>query len=87
MKDTKTEIPTVKPSIGRIVHYVSHGTPGGVYGPEHRAAVITELNEDPDGDISAIALCVMNPTGLHFPRHIEYSSANLPGSWHWPERE
>jgi hypothetical protein len=33
----------VKPSIGRIVHYVSYGTPGGEYASECRAAVITEV--------------------------------------------
>lgn len=29
--------------IGRIVHYVSYGTPGGEYTSECRAAVVTEV--------------------------------------------
>lgn len=28
----------MKPSIGRIIHYQSYGTPGGEYLPETRAA-------------------------------------------------
>lgn len=32
------------PTVGRIVHYQSYGTPGGEYLPEPRAAVITEVH-------------------------------------------
>jgi hypothetical protein len=32
-----------KPSVGRIVHYVSYGTPGGEYASKCRAAVVTEV--------------------------------------------
>lgn len=32
-----------RPAVGRVVHYVSHGTPGGEYRRECRAAVITEV--------------------------------------------
>ena len=35
--------PQQVPSIGRMVHYVAYGTPGGEYLPEHRAATITEV--------------------------------------------
>lgn len=35
----------MKPSIGRIVHYVSYGTPGGEYTSECRAAVVTEVGQ------------------------------------------
>lgn len=34
-----------KPSVGRVVHYVSYGTPGGEYQSECRAAVVTELTD------------------------------------------
>lgn len=34
---------TNRPSIGRIVHYVSYGTPGGEYTSQCRAAIITEV--------------------------------------------
>lgn len=32
-----------KPSIGRTVHYVSFGTPGGEYTSQCRAAIVTEV--------------------------------------------
>ena len=35
----------MKPSIGRVVHYVSYGTPGGEYTSECRAAVVTEVGQ------------------------------------------
>ncbi|QLF84122.1 hypothetical protein KNV15_gp76 [Gordonia phage Jambalaya] len=35
---------TQQPTVGRIVHYQSYGTPGGEYPPEPRAAIITEVN-------------------------------------------
>lgn len=37
-----------QPSVGRIVHYVSYGTPGGEYTSRCRAAIVTEVptNED-----------------------------------------
>ena len=71
---------TQKPSIGRTVHYTSYGTPGGEFGKECRAAVVTELQGD---DI--VGLCVMNPTGLFF-HDAAYSDAHKGGTWHWPER-
>jgi hypothetical protein len=62
----------MKPSIGRIVHYVSHGTPGGEYTQECRAAIITELSSDPD-DPDQVGLAVLNPTGMFFNRVVRYS--------------
>ena len=35
-----------KPSVGRIVHYQSYGSPGGEYKSEHRAAIITGVVND-----------------------------------------
>ncbi|HZN76040.1 MAG TPA: hypothetical protein VFC00_30785 [Micromonosporaceae bacterium] len=69
----------MKPSIGRIVHYVSYGTPGGEYPKACRAAIVTGLGEPlpypvhgegiddlgPDGAQLA-DLCVLNPTGQFF---------------------
>ncbi|GAA1281465.1 hypothetical protein [Saccharothrix xinjiangensis] len=57
-----------KPSVSRIVHYVSHGTPPRADGSqaftsECRAAVITEV--DPQNP-ARIGICVFNPTGLFF---------------------
>jgi len=73
------------PSVGRAVHYVAYGTPGGEFPARIcRAAIITEVDE-PDDPQSSVGLCVMNPTGLFFNRHIPYSDLNVAGSWHWPE--
>jgi hypothetical protein len=80
------------PSVGRDVHYVSYGTPGGEYSSVCRAAKITEV--DPT-DHTKVGLMVMNPTGLFFHPLAAGGSqhrANDPennaggGTWHWPER-
>lgn len=69
------------PSIGRVVHYVSYGTPNGEYKPEHRAAIITRVGEDDaDGEVD---LCVLNPTGLFFNQRVK--KGDREGQWHWPE--
>lgn len=89
-----------KPSVGRIVHYVAYGTPGGEFpAGVCRAAVITEVYRTsvdlpegivaevgPDGYITNIGICVINPTGLFFHRGTSYDVRNTPGTWHWPER-
>ena len=62
----------MKPSIGRVVHYVSYGTPGGEYGKECRAAIVTELTGDPDHP-DQIGLAVLNPTGMFFNRGVSYN--------------
>lgn len=78
----------MKPSIGRIVHYVSYGTPGGEYTQECRAAIITEVRprssaSGPD----SVGLCVLNPTGLFLNRDVPYDAdPRAGGTWHWPER-
>lgn len=69
-------------TVGRIVHYISYGTPGGEFAPEHRAAVVTEVVSE-----NAVGLCVLNPTGMFFNRGVVFDpTAASPGSWHWPER-
>lgn len=84
-----------KPSVGRIVHYVSYGTPGGEHGKECRAAIVTEVHNDtPDGR-EWVSLAVLNPSGMFFNRapYDEWDGVNAlegaepqGGSWHWPER-
>jgi hypothetical protein len=83
-----------QPSVGRIVHYVSYGTPDGEYGKECRAAVITELAQ-PDEDSDVVGVAVLNPAGMFFKRaaYDEWDSTTAldgaqpqGGSWHWPER-
>jgi hypothetical protein len=87
----------VKPSIGRIVHYVSYGTPGGEYGKECRAAIVTQVVGpalDPatlqeSADSYVVGLCVLNPTGQFFnPSVVQMENPSHDGgTWHWPERE
>lgn len=73
----------MKPSIGRIVHYQSYGTPGGEYLPEPRAAVITSV-----GVNEQVALAILNPTGLFFNECIAHAPDDkpTPGCWNWPPR-
>lgn len=76
----------MKPSVGSPVHYTSHGTPGGEYGKECRAAIVTEVT-----DAHTVGLCVLNPTGIFLSREIVFDDDDDPaqrkgGTWHWPER-
>jgi hypothetical protein len=70
-----------KPSVGRVVHYRSYGTPGGEYLPECRAAIVTEVVED-----GHAGLAVLNPEGVFFNRNVPQGNADDRGTWHWPER-
>lgn len=89
---------TQAPSVGRIVHYTSHGTPGGEYSKECRAAIITAVHDQdpvPEDGVPYVDLCVFN-TGVFFKqdcRHEEIDDKIEPGpagrtggTWHWPER-
>ena len=77
----------MKTSVGRIVHYVSYGTPprndgSQAYASENRAAIVTRVNED-----GTVGLAVLNPTGLFFHESVMADfEENQPGTWHWPER-
>lgn len=68
-----------KPSIGRIVHYHSYGTPSGEYQPEPRAAIITAITPH-------VSLAVLNPTGMFFNENVPFSEEPKPGHWSWPPR-
>jgi hypothetical protein len=74
------------PSIGRIVHYHSYGTPGGEYLPEPRAAIVTALPPEDIGMWTGISLCILNPTGMFFNSDVKYSEDPKPGCWSWPPR-
>jgi hypothetical protein len=77
----------VKPSVGRIVHYVSYGSPvradgTQAFASECRAAIITEVDA-----LGLVGLCVLNPTGQFFNRGVEQDEdAHAGGTWHWPEQ-
>lgn len=85
----------MKPSVGRIVHYVSYGTPGGEYTSQCRAAVVTAVKGhavDPEtwSEVEArvVDLCVLNPEGMFFNRGVvQMEHGRDGGTWHWPERE
>jgi len=73
---------TTLPKVGDVVHYRSHGTPGGEYTPACRAAIVTEVyNRGPEE--TAVGLCVLNPTGQFFNPYICRAEPDyLGGTWH-----
>lgn len=77
----------MKASVGRTVHYVAYGTPGGEYPAGIcRAAIITEIVDEPN-ERGLVGMCVLNPTGQFFNRNVPQDEAGKrPGTWHWPER-
>lgn len=56
----------MQPTVGRIVHYVSYGTPGGEYGKECRAAIVTRTW--PTSGV--LSLAILNPEGLVLQRRL-----------------
>lgn len=70
-----------KPSVGRIVHYQSYGTPNGEYKSKPIAAVITEVFSD-----TCVNLFVMNPSGLFFNQSVVRSDEPKAGHWNFPPR-
>lgn len=71
-------------TIGRIVHYVAYGTPGGEYqAGAHRAAIITEVKDAKRG---LVTLAVFNPTGIHWNVASYDERDKKPGTWHWIEQ-
>ncbi|MFD5708768.1 hypothetical protein ACFWGV_21885 [Bacillus subtilis] len=74
------------PSVGRTVHYVSYGTPGGEHVSQCRAAIITAVHGP-----FLVDLAVLNPDGMFFNRGVThgepmFDGSHEGGSWHWPER-
>lgn len=81
---------TDKPTVGRIVHYLSHGSPvlpDGTqkYKPLCRAAIVADYSEGFMGS-EIVNLAVLNPTGIFFGDSRQDESKSIGGSWHWPER-
>lgn len=73
----------MKPSVSRMVHYVSYGTPGGEFTSQCRAAVIAEVH---DATLGIVTLCVLNPSGIFFHDCVYEEISKGGGTWHWPER-
>ena len=70
------------PTVGRIVHYQSHGSPNGQHKSEPRAAIVTRVRPDS----TAVDLCVLNPTGMYFDQATPFSEEPKAGHWNWPPR-
>lgn len=86
-----------QPTVGRIVHYVSHGTPvradgTQAYTQECRAAIITAVDTYQDSQpgqhhIGHVDLCVLNPTGMFFTQGVHHhDGAEQPGAPGCPDR-
>jgi len=67
----------MKPSVGRIVHYIQGG--------EHFAAIVTTINSQSP---TSVNLCVF-PCDRGPENHYSVSQGGNveEGTWHWPERE
>lgn len=81
----------MKPTVGRIVHYVSRGSADGVYPSTDRAAMVTDVqdvldeNLNPTGE-KEVRLTVLNPEGVYYPPNW-VREGTAAGCWHWPARE
>jgi hypothetical protein len=73
---------TDKPSIGRVLHFVSAGHSLGVYNSTCRAAVCTDKKDD-----QTVTLTVFAARGIFFYEDVTYDEGKAGGTWHWPERE
>lgn len=79
-----------KPSIGRIVHYQSYGTPGGEHEPETLAAIVTKVKGcDPElgrDGCPHVSLRVFYDNGDSNKPEVPYAEVPTPGHWSWPPR-
>lgn len=79
----------MEPTVGRIVHYQSYGTPGGEFLPTPTAALIVEVNAQGTHEsygLGLATLAVFYPNGISFKQTISYADAPTPGCWNWPPR-
>lgn len=76
----------MKPSIGRVVHYVATSWHGDSIdgGTLHHAAMVTEVASN--HPLNAVSLFVMGPTGLSVQLDVPHDDNHRVGSWHFPER-
>lgn len=81
------------PSVGQIVHYVSHRTPvrkdgTQAYTKQCRAAIVTEVDA---AESFRVGLAVLTPTGQVFHSLdaggcMADITESQGGTWHWPGR-
>lgn len=74
------------PTVGRIVHYQSYGTPGGEYQPEPRAAIVTQVTGLATATGQFVSLLVLYPNGSSNKAKVPYAEEPTPGHWNWPPR-
>lgn len=72
----------MKPTIGRVVHYVSAGHSLGTYSSTCRAAIVTDVKNDVE-----ISCAVFSGKGMYFYETLQFDEGKAGGSWHWPEQE
>lgn len=89
-------MPDQQPSVGRIVHYVSHGTPvrangTQAYTSQCRAAIITavhDMDPVPEHGVPYVDLCVFNPEGMFFNRDVaQHDGGETPGDPDCPQTQ
>jgi hypothetical protein len=80
-------MPDFVPSVARVVHYHTEGSPRRPDGSQKYRAVcvpafITETNPNSDW----VSLAVFNPKGLFFQQEIRRDEDEMPsgGTWHDP---
>lgn len=71
------------PTIGRIVHYQSLGTPGGEFLSAPMAALVVGVGY---ADDDCVDLCVFYPNGWSNKTGIRRTDDPTPGCWNWPPR-
>lgn len=86
----------MKPTVARIVHYQSYGTPKGEYKSRPVAAIITDVRAKGDEPAGAtelieanyqVRLKIFNPDGHFNSPWLDYDKDGAPGTWRWPPRE
>lgn len=78
----------MKPSVGRIVHFQTYGTPGGEHQSEPIAAIITAVHPagSDDDRPPQVDLFAIYPNGTSHKTGVKYAENPTPGHWNWPPR-
>jgi hypothetical protein len=71
----------MKPTLGRIVHYVEHGLSGNSF---EVAAIVTNQPEGTTVDLQLFGMASVSGVNIG---NVPYCETKEPGTWHWPERE